>query len=129
MNEPPVFDFELTEGVAVLRLAGEFAIQAGVHHIGDAITQARDRRLSKLMVVITDTIGYGVPSLSMRLAIMREWADASAGFVRLCVICRPEFIDPNKFGVTMAANFGMQADVFTTESEGLAWMRQLDDHA
>ena len=77
-----------------------------------------------MMVVITETAGYGVPSLSMRLSMMRQWADAAGGAIRLVVVCRPEFIDPHKFGVTMAANFGMVANVFETEDEAVDWLRQ-----
>jgi hypothetical protein len=124
MIEPKDIVFEDIGDVAVFRLTGEFAMQAGVHLIRDAIALARERHLSKLMIVITETTGYASPSLSMRLAMMREWADAAAGYVRVVMVCRPEFIDPNKFGITMAANFGMRAEVFSTEDEALAWMRE-----
>jgi hypothetical protein len=125
MGDPHEIVFEDIDGFAVFRIVGAFAMQAGVHLIRDAIAQARERRISKLMIVITETTGYGIPSLSMRLAMMREWADAAAGHVRVVMVCRPEFIDPNKFGITMAANFGMQAEVFTTEGEALGWLRGL----
>ncbi len=123
-QEPIAFDH--LDDIAVFRLAGMHTIPGGVQLIRRAIAQAHERRISKLMVVITETTGYEVPSLSMRLGMMREWADAAGGFVRAVMICRPEFIDPHKFGVTMAANFGMKTDVFTTEDEGLAWLRQLE---
>jgi len=127
MNDPEGIALDLVEGFAVFRLTGKFALQEGVHVIRDAIAQALRRHLSRLMIVITETSGYGVPSLSMRLAMMREWADAANGFVRAVIVCRPEFIDPHKFGVTMAANFGMQAEVFASEDDAMRWLRQLDD--
>ena len=127
MNDSDGIAFDLVDGFAVVRLAGAFALHEGVHLLRDAIAQAHGRRQSRLMIVITETSGYGVPSLSMRLAMMREWADAAGGFVRVVVVCRPEFIDPHKFGITMAANFGMQAEVFASEDDAMQWLRQLDD--
>ncbi len=127
MNDPEGIVFDLVEGIAVMRLAGTFALRDGVHRIRDAIASAHQRRLSRLMIVITETSGYGVPSLSMRLAMMREWADAADGFVRAVIVCRPELIDPHKFGITMAANFGMQAEVFANEHDAMCWLRQFDD--
>jgi hypothetical protein len=129
MDNSEEITFDLLDGIAVCRLAGEYAFPSGVHIMRDAIAQARARRISRLMIVITETTGYGVPSLSMRLAMMREWADAAEGFVRVVIVCRPEYIDPNKFGVTMAANFGMQAEVFASEGDGMAWLRRLDQES
>ena len=126
MSEAQAIVFEDVDGMAAFRPVGVFSLQAGVHLIRDAIALARERHVARLMVVITGATGYAVPSLSMRLGMMREWADAAGGHVRVAMVCRPEFIDPNKFGITMAANFGMQADVFTTEAEALAWLRNPD---
>ena len=103
MNNPAPFVFERIDGIAIGRLTGQYTYPSGVHLLRDAIAQAREQSISRLMLVITETTGYEVPSLSMRLGMMREWAEAANGFVRLVIVCRPEFIDPNKFGVTMAA--------------------------
>ena len=117
--------FEQVDGYAVFRLAGEFTLAAGVDRISAAIAEANAQRLSRLMIVITETTGYGVPTLSMRLAMMRAFADAAHGYVRAVIVCRRELIDPHKFGVTMAANFGMTANVFDNEPEAVAWLREL----
>jgi hypothetical protein len=79
-----------------------------------------------LLVVVTDVTGYEVPSLAMRLSMAREWADASGGVVSAAMVCRPEFIDPEKFGVTMAASFGFVANAFESENEALDWLRGLE---
>ena len=116
--------FEDASGIAIARMAGTFALQDGVHLIRDVIARAVDEGIARLMVVITETTGYPSPSLSMRLGIMREWADAARGRVTVVMVCRPELIDPNKFGVTMAANFGMHTEVFAHEDEAMAWLRE-----
>jgi hypothetical protein len=42
--------------------------------------------------------------------------------VQLSLVVRPEMIDPEKFGITVARNAGMNADVFPAEPEALAWL-------
>jgi len=124
MDKAGSIAFDFIDDIAVLRIVGEFTLPIGVELVRTGIAQAREQHISRLMVVITETTGYDVPSLSMRLSMMRQWADAAGGTIRLVVVCRPEFIDPHKFGVTMAANFGMVANVFETEDEAMDWLRQ-----
>ena len=124
MDRAETIAFDFIDDIAVLRLVGQFTLPVGVESIRKGIAQAREQRISRMMVVITETAGYAVPSLSMRLSMMREWADAADGSIRLVMVCRPEFIDPHKFGITMAANFGMVANVFETENEAIDWLRQ-----
>jgi len=38
------------------------------------------------------------------------------------MVARPEFIDPQRFGVIAAANAGLRADVFSSESEAVSWL-------
>ena len=42
--------------------------------------------------------------------------------MRVALIARPELIDPQKIGVLMYQNRGGNGDVFTNESEALAWL-------
>jgi hypothetical protein len=124
MDKADSIAFDFIDGVAAFRIVGEFTLPAGIELIRQGIAQAREQRVSRLMVVVTETTGYHVPSLSMRMSMMRQWADAAGGAIRLVVVCRPEIIDPHKFGVTMAANFGLVANVFETEGDAMAWLRQ-----
>jgi hypothetical protein len=50
------------------------------------------------------------------------WADEASGGVRLAMVARAEMIDPEKFGVTVAANRGLVSNIFTTELEARAWL-------
>lgn len=40
----------------------------------------------------------------------------------MAVVARVEMIDQGKFGVTVAGNRGLIADVFMTEGEAVAWL-------
>ena len=57
--------------------------------------------------------------------MIREWVNASEGKLKIAVVVPAVFIDPEKFGVVAAANFGMSADVFTSEAEAMSWLRNL----
>lgn len=39
------------------------------------------------------------------------------------MVVPPEFVDPEKFAVVAAANFGLAANVFNNEADALAWFR------
>jgi len=43
--------------------------------------------------------------------------------VQIAVIARPEMIDPQKFGIVVATNFGALANAFASEAEALDWLR------
>lgn len=54
-----------------------------------------------------------------------ELASASEGLVRIAVVPRVDFIDPQKSGVTVAANFGLVMGVFDAEDDAIDWLRTL----
>jgi hypothetical protein len=45
------------------------------------------------------------------------------------MVARPEMIDPEKFGVTVGRNNGLVCDVFPSEPEAEAWLRNLKGDA
>jgi hypothetical protein len=118
--------FIFVDGIAVFRPVGRRTLQQGVVLLRDVIARANAQRIRKLMLVITEVTGYEIPSLAMRSSIVREWADAAGGGVSIAVVCRPEYIDPQKFGIKVATSLGMIADVFESESEAMDWLRGLD---
>ena len=44
------------------------------------------------------------------------------GALRVAIVARPELIDPQKTGVLMAQNRGVNGDVFEHEADALAWL-------
>ena len=67
--------------------------------------------------------GFRPPLIADRYFFIREWAEASGHIVRTALVARPEMIDRQKFGVTVAANNGFIADIFASEDEALAWLQ------
>jgi hypothetical protein len=119
--------FEVLEGYAVARPEGRVRLEQGTQLVTQAIARAREARIDKLLFNATGLTGFPSPSLAERYFFVREWARAAQGSVRVVLVVRAEMIDPEKFGMTVARNFGMKANVFPTEPEALAWLSGDED--
>lgn len=113
---------ELVEGVPILRL-GEIAdFSRTVALVAGAIRRAATDRHRHLLVCAAE-VSFSPPSLAARHQMVRRWAAAAEGRVRLAIVARPDFIDPERLGVVAAANFGLSGEVFSREDDALAWLR------
>jgi hypothetical protein len=121
---PEIGDIVPDDGIAVFRLSQAASLQSAIQAIAGAIAQAFARRHWKLMIVIGAAPGVEAPSVAMRASMVRQWAEAARGTVATALVCAPQFIDPHKFGVIMAANFGMVANVFVDEGAAREWLMQ-----
>ena len=66
---------------------------------------------------------FDSPDIATRYFFIHEWARAAGGCVFVVLVARPEMIDPQKFGVTVAANAGLTSEVFDSEEEARAWLQ------
>ena len=107
---------------AEYRPMGELSLDRAIQLITSGIAFARERRVKNLMVVTLGLTGFQPPNVIQRYYFINEWAKA-AGSVRVAIVTYPEMIDPEKFGVTVAANIGFVSDVFISEEEALTWLR------
>ena len=112
------------DDMGIVRLEGDLRLDRAVRVASDGIRMAREQGLRKLMIATLDLRVPGPVTLTDRLAMVREWADAAQGRVCLAVVARPELIDAERFGVVVAAGLGLVANVFTREDEALAWLGQ-----
>jgi len=116
---------EILEGHAVLRPSGQVSLEELVESVTASISFARAQNIRNLIVVTSTLTGFEVPSIGTRYFVVKEWAKASRGMVRVALVARPEMIDPEKFGVTVATNSGLVGDVFASEDEALAWLQNV----
>lgn len=114
--------FEVRGGIGHFRLSGAWRFQQAVQAISAAITKADQLGVARMLIVTTEATGFDPPSTADRHAMVREWGRASMGHVAIALVVPPAFIDPERFGVVVAGNFGMQANVFSNESEAQAWL-------
>ena len=116
-------DFKIVEDHAVFRPSGRVSLKEAVALITAAIRLTQQSKLEKLLVVTLGWIDLPSPSVAERYAFAKEWAEAAQSRTQIAVVARPELIDHEKFGVTVARNRGLIADVFTSEEEALTWLQ------
>lgn len=114
---------ELIDDVPVARLQStQRVFDRAVERIAQLIRETVAKGQPHLLLDVRDA-AFHSPSLVDRQRMVRQWADAADGRLRIVVVARPEFIDPERFGVTVAANFGLTVQVFEREEDAVAWLR------
>jgi hypothetical protein len=120
MSKPD--QFEIQKAHAIFRPTGQVSIGQVAELVTTAIDFARSLNIRNLLVDITNLTGFESPDIALRYFIIHDWARAAGGSVRVAILLRPEMIDPQKFGNTVAANVGFTAHAFTTEEDALTWL-------
>jgi hypothetical protein len=114
--------FVLEGGRGVYRPAGSVWFDKAVALVRAAIAVARSNQARDLLVDTTALTGFPSPDTFQRFLAAVEWAVEAGASLRLAMVARAEMIDPEKFGVTVAANRGLVSNIFTTELEARAWL-------
>ena len=115
-------DLQIHEGICRFHPCGECTLVEAVEMIAGAIAHCRDRRVSRLLVNATGLLGVPVPTLVDRFLMAEEWAREAKGVVVVALVIPAEYIHPKKFGVRVAADFGLVSDVYTSETDALKWL-------
>jgi hypothetical protein len=114
--------FVVLDDHAEFRPRGEMSLRQSTELITAAIELARQQGVRRLLVNAIEITGHGPGRLADRYFTIQEWGHAAGGAVRVAFVARPEFINPDKFGVTAGANVGLTLNVFSTEESALAWL-------
>lgn len=123
MIEPD--NFEIAEEHAAFRPTGQVTIEQAIQLVADGIASAKQRGICKLMVNICGLTGFESPPIGLRYFFVREWAQIACGTMCIAMVAPQEIIDPQKFGITAAANAGLTANVFTSEQEAFDWLQSI----
>jgi hypothetical protein len=115
-------ELEHRAGVCLYRPRGESTLSNAVELVTRAISYCRARSVDRLLVDATGLEGIPIPSLVDRFLMAEEWAQESTGMVTVVMVIGPEYIHPEKFGVQVAAHFGLTVDVYTSEDDALRWL-------
>ena len=113
---------EVRQGMCQFRPRGESSLVEVVDLITEAVAFCRDRRINKLLVAPDGLTGVSIPTLVDRFLMVEGWAQAGRGMVVAAIVAHPEYIHPQKFGVKVAADFGLVVDVFTAEADAVKWL-------
>jgi hypothetical protein len=114
--------FVLEGGRGIYRHVGSVSFDEAVALVRTAIALARSNQVRDLLVDTTALTGFPSPNTFERFLAAVEWAKEARGNLRLAMVARAEMIDPHKFGVTVAANRGLESNIFTTDVEARAWL-------
>lgn len=115
-------DLQTREGICRFHPRGECTLVEAVELISSAIAHCRNHRVNRLLVNTTGLLGVPVPTLVDRFLAAEEWAHEAEGEVAVALVVLAEYIHPKKFGVRVAADFGLVSDVYTSEADALKWL-------
>jgi hypothetical protein len=119
--EAPEF-FSLEDNFARYTPEGDVSLESAVEMISGVIAHARANDIPGVLIDVRRLHGFPHPSVVDRFWFVREWATRSGGRVVLAMVQRPEMIDSDHIGVTMASNAGLTANVFDNEDDARSWL-------
>ena len=123
---PPLLQpIELVDGVCRVRPHGECSLVEAVELVQRAIAHCRKRHIAKLLFNGTSLTGVPIPTLVDRFLMVEDWAMTAKSMVVVAMVVHAEYIHPQKFGVVVAADFGLTCDVHTSESDALRWLADI----
>jgi hypothetical protein len=114
--------FEIAGSRGFFRPSGSVSLAEVVNMVTVAIEFARAHGVRELIVNVCDLTGFESPSITQRYFFVEKWAIVAGASVRLAMVVRTEMINPQKFGVTVAVNRGLDANVFESEAEAVDWL-------
>jgi hypothetical protein len=120
MDELDAFVMEMGRGL--FHPVGSASLDEAVAWVRAAIAVARSNQARDLLVDTTALTGFPSPDTFQRFLAVVGWAEEARGGLHLAMVARAEMIDPEKFGVTVAANRGLVSNIFTTEVEAREWL-------
>jgi hypothetical protein len=115
------YNFEFLPGYTVFRPMGNMSFYDATGIVAESLSFATFLCVNRLLVNATTLTGFPSPNTWQRFWMATQWASIARG-LRLAVVARPELIDAERFGITVARNRGLFANVFTSEAEAIAWL-------
>jgi hypothetical protein len=115
---------DIGEGVCHYRPRGKYTLVEAVELVSRVIALCRDRDVSRLLIDVTGLDELPIPTLVDRFLAVEDWAQEAQGTVIVSLVTPPEYIHPQKFGVKVAAEFGLVMNVHTSEDEALKWLSE-----
>lgn len=113
----------IEDGIACYRPVGDYSLDAAATLINDALAYCRENEIRRLFVDTHSMRGFSNPSTVDRYMFIEKWAATAAGRVILSMASPADRVDPDKIGVTMARNRGLQSNSFVDPKEAIAWLK------
>lgn len=111
------------DGVPVVRLADKgLSFEAAVDLVTSCIAQLVARGQPHLLLDVRG-VGFPSPTLGERLDMVRRWAKAADGRLRIALVMPVHFFDAENIGVISAGNLGLAGQVFLDEVGAMRWLQ------
>ena len=107
---------------AFYRPFATLTFERAVELASEAMRQARAQGCVDMLANLVGFTGFPSPSTIGRYSMALKWAESAGSSLRVAMVVRPEVMDPQKIGVLMAQNRGVNGDIFLTEIEALRWL-------
>ena len=118
----------MTEPACIeLRIQRDPDVFAMARAVTDGILAARARGARRLLVDLRALEGLAPPSLARRDELVTSWARAAAGELVVAIVAPAALLDPERFGVMIAAAAGLRAEPFEDETAARAWLARQPD--
>ena len=114
--------FEHVGSRGIYRPIGVVTFEQAVDLLILAMQHARSLGLTELIMNGQGLAGFSSPSTFARYSMAVRGAESGGGVLRLAIVVHAELIDPQKIGVVMAQNRGLDTDVFSSESDAIKWL-------
>jgi hypothetical protein len=116
--------FELKKDYAVFCPVGEVSFDEMAAMISRAVIVCRKQKIEKLLIDSTRLSGFDLPEVSERFNLAERIAHDAASLVKIAHVASPEWVRSGKFGVVVAKNRGLDAEIFDSASTALEWLLQ-----
>ena len=113
---------EVSDGIGFFRPQGDCSLTEAVDMVSRIIARCREQGPDKLLINANDLTGISIPTLIDRFLMVEEWAQQADGMMIVVLVVPPKYIHPERFGIKVAAHFGLTANVFTGEDAALHWL-------
>jgi hypothetical protein len=114
--------FEQVGRRGFFRPEGVMSFEQAIDVVAEAMRHARSLDLLDLLVNTSNLSGFPTPDVFARYTLASKWAQSAGASLRVALVARAEIIDPQKIGVLMAQNRGVNGDVFSTEAAAITWL-------
>jgi hypothetical protein len=115
-------NYQIEVGYASFRPIGNLSLEEGAAGCVEAIRLAGEQGLRHLLINLTGLTGLRPISTLDRFWLAKQCASAAKPGFKVAVVANPDMIDQQHFGVMVARNRGLQANVFATEPEAQVWL-------
>jgi hypothetical protein len=114
--------FEIGEGHAIHRPAGDVSFQEALDLLSEAIVYCRENGIRRLLIDTTKLTGFAAPGTAERFSMGERLARDARAAVKVAMVAKAELLDPSRFGVIVARNRGFFTKAFSSEPEAWKWL-------